>query len=230
MSVLPDDIPFDRWVEHVFDHPVLPDRWWFHFDDDFSEEWNTEANPARTLAFLTRLLREPAFLIGKYSRAQIDQGLNYLVDPSCSNHMGVIRDEALPLKDRRACIEAMTTLNSDLMAPVYGNDLGHTETVPGDPERPNYACYMWWDVFPLYGGLAHPEIKQLTDSVLRVFRQSLTLRSEACLESTLHGCGHWQPYVPKQIKSMIDEFLKSRPKLRPLLRQYAQQAAEGLVQ
>lgn len=228
VSRLPDEIPFERWVQHVFDHPIVEPQWHFHDGDEFSEDWDSQANPARTLEFLTRLFRAPAFLIGTYTRAQIDQGLSYIVDSSCSNHMFAISDESLPLDDRCACILATSTLYSDLMVAVYGNDLGHLQRDKGDPDRPNFACYMWWDVIPLHGGLEYRD--RLNESVLQVFRETLILRSEACLESALHGCGHWQSYHPKQIESIVQYFLNSRDDISPELRRYAELAAIGHVQ
>jgi len=228
MTRLPDDIPFERWVEHVFDHPIVEPRWWHRHDDDSFEYWPEEKDPARTAAHMTQLFRNPAFLLETYSHAQIDQGLYYLVDPSCSSHMFALREVAVPWEDRRACIHAMCTLYSDLMAPLYGNDLGQAGKLPSD--RPNSACYMWWDVIPLDGHSENPEKDLLSDAVLHVFRETLKLRSEACLESVLHGCGHWHMYRSKEIESIITQFLKRRRDISAFLRLYAELAAQGLVQ
>ena len=226
---LPDDLPFDAWVNYVFDHPILDPQWWWQDPESgHLQEWNSEANPARTLSHLTRLFREPQGLVDRFTRPQIDQGLNLLVSPACSNHMSVLADARLPWPDRRACFDAMIPLYAKLMAPVYQDDLGHTQREPGDPERPTYACYMWWDVIPLYGGMDHSDRDWINDAVLRIFEQVLKLRAESCLESVLHGLGHWHLYIPERTEPIVRRFL-SRTDISPALCHYAHLAATGNV-
>lgn len=226
MWQLPHDISFDRWVRHVFDHPVLDPQWWFLDDEsEHFEEWNEEADPARTLAFLTQLFADPAFLIERFSRAQIDQGLHYLVSPSCSNYMHVLKDTSLPWAKRESCIEAMVPLYSKLMAAVYGADLGHTQR--GAPEeQPTFGCYMWWEQIPLYGGMKHPDRDRINDAVFYVFEETLKLKEEACLESILHGLGEWHYYLPKRAKQIVRHFLKTRSDISDELRRYAKMPPE----
>ena len=225
---LPNDISFDQWVEYVFDHPVLDHQWWFHLDDsEYYQHWDEDADGALTLTYMADLFRNPAFLMKHYDRPQIDQGLNFLVSNSCSNHMLLLRDETVPWPLRQSCIHAMSNLYAELMAPVYGDDLAHSRDGPGDPERPNDACYMWWDAIPLYGGLRHSGI---TEAVFRVFDETLNLRSEACLESVLHGLGHWHLYYPERAGEMVRRFLAVRQEVSEQLRAYARQAAVGGVQ
>jgi hypothetical protein len=145
--------------------------------------------------------------------------------------MFALSDQAIPWPDRRTCFDAMIPLYRDLMAPVYGNDLAHNDVGDGDPERPNYACYMWWDIIPLYGGLGMYSgiIDPINDAVLHVCSEVLKLNSEACLESALHGLGHWHLYIPDRTQPIVRNFLK-RTDLSPALRSYAERAAEGAVQ
>ena len=225
---LPDDLSYEGWIDYVFDHPVLDPQWWFQVGTAYCQEWNEEADPARTLSYLTRLFQNPGGLVSRFTRPQIEQGLNFLVSNACSNHMHVLRNTALLWAARRACFDAMITLYRDLMAPVYGNDLGHDKHAFLDPDRHNYACYMWWDIIPLYGGM--PGEGGLIDSaVLDVFGQVLRLKSEACLESVLHGLGHWHSSNPKWVEAIIGSFLK-RNDLSSELRRYAKLAARGSVQ
>jgi hypothetical protein len=225
----PDDVSFEAWVSHVFDHPVLDPQWWWQVSASARpQSWDEGADPARTLSYLTRLFRAPQILIPRFTRAQINQGLTYLFDPSCSDHMHVLAVASLPWPDRRACIESMTTLYADLIAPVYGDDLGHTEA-RSDPERPTYACYMLWDVISLYGGMDHADGPRINDAVLALFERVLKLRAESCLESVLHGLGHWHLYVPDRTEPIVRRFL-SRTDISPALRHYAEQAATGMVQ
>lgn len=221
---------FQEWITHVFDHPVNEDiSWWHDLDADWEEIWSENANPALTLSFLTRLFEEPGFLIERFTAGQIDQGLYYLVDNSCSEHMFALRDSELPWEVRCKCIAAMASLYEKLLAPLNGNSLGHTAT-RHDPDHPNFACHMWWDVIPLYGGLDHPDRGGINQAVLEVFEKTLKLKSEACLESVLHGLGHWHLYLPEKTGPIVRRFLAERKDISPTLRRYAEDAATGMVQ
>lgn len=225
---LPDDISYEDWVRYVFDHPVLDPQWWWQDPESgYLQEWNDAADPARTLSYLTRLFEHPEALVGRFTRRQIDQGLNYLVSNACSNHMFVLRNAGLPWSDRRKCFDAMIPLYEKLMAPVYGNDRGCNRG-PRDPERPTFACFMWWDIIPVYGGMDHADSDRINDAVLHVFEQVLKLRAESCLESVLHGLGHWHMYIPDRTEPIVRRFL-SRTDISPELRNYAEAAAVGGV-
>lgn len=216
---LPDDISYERWMRHVFDHPVLKDAWWWHDEEsEYYELWNEEADPERTLEFLTRLFREPDELLGVYSAAQIDQGLNLLVSPSCGNYMFCLLETTIPWERRRACIEAIVPLYERLMAPVYDQ-----------PGVKNFACYMWWDVIPLYGAMDIPDRDRINDAVIGVFNAMASSHSPACLESVLHGLGHWHLYLPMYTEPIVDRIL-ARKDLTKDQRNYAKLARRGMVQ
>lgn len=222
---LPDDLPYEGWIDYVFDHRVSEHAWWW----GNCWHWNELADPSRTLTYLTRLFRDPQDLIARFSRAQIDLGLQFLSSTSCSNHMTVLTDTQLPWSDRAACLEAMIPLYEKLFAPVFQDDAVCRLRDLDDPERPNFACFMWWDVIPLYPGMKHEDSDRIDDAVLRVFEHLLKLKAESCLESVLHGLGHWQPYIPDRIEPIAHRFL-SRTDISPALRQYAERAAVGAVQ
>ncbi|MEX0885253.1 MAG: hypothetical protein WD009_02335 [Phycisphaeraceae bacterium] len=227
MTMLPRDISFDHWLAHVFDHPVpAPGKseWWFSLE---IEDWDAEADPSRTVRYLTLFFRKPEVLTPRFSRGQIDQGLDYLVSPGASSHMHAWTNTDLPWPPRRTCIGAMYTLYEKLIAPVYGNDLASADH--GDVDRRNYACHMWWDVIPLWPDRKHPDYQGLLDAVLGVFRRTLELESEACLESVLHGLGHWHHDVPERTEPIVRNFLRKRRDISPELREYAERAAVGQV-
>mgnify|MGYP000257921392 CR=1 FL=1 len=115
------------------------------------------------------------------------------------------------------------------MAPVYQNHLGNIGYGPDDGDRPTFACYMWWDIIPIYGGINHPDLDAINDAVLNIFEQVLMLKAESCLDSVLHGLGHWHNYVPDRTESLVRWFLY-RTDIRPALRSYAEYAAVGRVQ
>jgi hypothetical protein len=227
---LRDDISYEEWVRFVFDHPALEPQWWWQEPESGNlQEWNVSADPGRTLSFLTRLFEMPEGLIGRFTRAQIDQGLNFLVSNSCSDHMFVLLDTKVPWALRRKCFDAIIPLYAKLMARVYQDVLGHAQRGISDPERPNFACYMWWDIIPLNGGMDHLDCNRINDAVLHVFEQVLQLKAASCLESVLHGLGHWHLYIPERTEPIVRRFL-NRTDISSQLRNYAELAAVGCVQ
>jgi hypothetical protein len=226
---LSDHISYDEWVRHVFDHPVLEEPWWSHVAaSGYRQEWNESADTARTLSYLTQLFEEPSGLIGRFTSGQIDQGLYYLVSNSCSDHMFALTDTKLSWAARRRCFDAILPLYKKLMAPVYGDQLGHTMLVANDSARANSACYMWWDLIPLYGGMEHSDRDRINDAVLGIFNKVLKLKAESCLESALHGLGHWHAYIPGRTGPIVRRFL-ARMDISRELRDYAERVAVGSV-
>ena len=66
--------------------------------------------------------------------------------------------------------------------------------------------------------------------MLEVFEKTLMLKSEACLESALHGLGHWHVFLPEKTGPIVRRFLAERKDISPALRRYAEGAAIGMVQ
>jgi hypothetical protein len=224
---LPDDLSFEAWVNYVIDHTALePEWWWEDREGGYRLELDDGADHVRILSFLTRLFREPEGLIGRFSRGQIDQGLNFIVSEACSNWMIVLRDCALPWPDRRACFDAMIPLYEKLMAPVYQDALGHDETFGS--ERGTFSCYMWWDVIGFRWGIDSGDRDRINDAVLNVFEEVLKLKAESCIESVLHGLGHWHRFAPERTERIVRGFL-AHAQISPVLRRYGEFAAVGRV-
>lgn len=228
-SQLPSDLPYEQWIDYVFDHPVLdpacPAWWW----DDDGIYWDESEDTSRTLSYLTRLFKSPGFLIERFTRAQIDQGLRFLQSPVCSSYMSTLLDVALPWEGRRACIDAFVSLYTHLLAPVYGDDLGLASDRPVDPQRPTHACAMWWDEVPLHPNADHVDAERINEAVLHVFVRVLTTPSaESCLESVLFGVSYWGIQLQQRTAPILTRFL-SRTDTSPRIRSLAQQAGEGLI-
>ena len=79
----------------------------------------------------------------------------------------------MPLDERTQCVRAMADFFRTFVAPA----------APGradiDTNVFHIACYMWWDIFPSYGGsqTGEPELHQ---ACLAVMREVLALPSELC--------------------------------------------------
>jgi hypothetical protein len=75
----------------------------------------------------------------------------------------------------------------------------------------------------------HPDRERINDAVLHIFEEVQKLDSEACLESVLHGLGHWGEDMNDRTRPIVENFLR-RDDISLELRRYAECAATGCVQ
>ena len=219
-----ENLTFDEWLTHVFDHPVsdLNNAWYWDIDRDWWEE-----DSAETLEFMTRAFEHAADVLQPYSDAQLNQGLWFLASNACSNHMFALMNESFPWPARRRCIASIHQLYEQCFAGRCSPHLSHIDETGASPL--NMVCYMWWDIIPLYGKPDDPAHKALDEAVLQVMESTLQLDSIACRESALHGLGHWQHAYPGRVGEIIDRFSMRQPDLPEKLRAYMVNAYVGYV-
>jgi hypothetical protein len=142
---LPPDVLFDRWLEYLFGQPVGPSGF-----RESADWWDEQADPELAVAYLTRLFESPEVLLDRFRHDQIDRGLWFLAGES--GHLGPLLAEGVAWEDRRRGLLAIEGLYARLFAPVCTDHLGHLDRGPEAPDPLNSACYMWWDLFPTWGG------------------------------------------------------------------------------
>ena len=214
---------YDSWIAHCFDHPVLPQPWYFAAD---APEW--EGSPELTLAYLTRMFGAPVESVGKFSDAQLNQGFWYLASKDCSDHMYLLVDASLPEPARLACLAAMKPLFDELFLRRCTNLPSHGQD-PAALSPLNSICYMWWHVLPIHGEPNDPRRAAFDAAVLALMREILGMGSFACQESALHGLGHWSYFYRAQVRQIIEHYLHDAPE-DAVLGAYARLAADGKVQ
>lgn len=219
-------LTFENWIKYVFDHPVNKKQAWYFRNN--RPYWNETSKPALTVAYLSRFFSNPDTFAVPYSDAQLNQGLWFLADNACSNHIFALLAESVPLSERLACIRAMFILYERLFALRCSKHLSHT-LINDDPKvNPlNGICYMWWDVLPIYPKPNQTSQKQIELACLDVMEKTLGLKSIACQESALHGLGHWNHAYPGQVEAVIDVFLQQNSETP--LHGYAAAARNGCV-
>lgn len=225
---LPDDLSFEEWIAHLFDHPESETPWYFDVDHEW---WHARAQPIVTVDYMTRLFSQGGILLAPFSNTQIAHGLWYLL----SNYMMVNedRDYGVPLARRIECISSILTFFSQVFVPRCSR-LYLSWKRKADSETPRRKlegiCYMWWDEF---GGYITPQLpgrEEINAACLKVIEAILYLDSLPCQESALHGLGHWQRYAPNTVRSAINRYLNWNRNIPPKLRMYALVALEGEVQ
>ncbi len=215
------EFTFEGWVKWVFDRPVTEPAWWWDEESEESEWWEwINKCPDQVVEFMTRLFEQPEQHLWEYSDEQLAQGLWFIASGDCSNHMHALKAQSVPLEARCRCVRSFYNLFAKLFAVRCEPCLSHSAS-----NRINMTCFMWWDLLPL--GRCDLAVDKECLSVMREIL--MTIPNEACMESALHGLGHWHLYYPDEVEGIIDEFLNTHPNISPELRDYAEWAREGRV-
>ena len=213
---------FEAWIDYVFNHPVTDPAW--HFKDIEKDDW--EPPEDAIVEYITRLFTDAETVLSPFSNAQVNQGLWYILSPSCSNHMFALLRHPVSWRKREKAIIAAYSLFERYFVKHCAN------IIERDKKREplNNVCFMWWDVFPWHGHPNEPQHAELDNAVLSVMEKILLIPHDACRESALHGLGHWKMSYPDRVTKTIDAFLIHNPDLRPELKDYALRARAGRVQ
>jgi hypothetical protein len=210
---------FEQWLEAVFNHPIREPEW--YWNDDFDERWRPlGVCHALTVDYMTRTFASPDCL-NAYSQEQIAQGIWFLIgesSPGRSAH-SLLKSE-IPLQKRIGCVDAMTNFFRAFVATVA---LGAAD----EKKNPfHIACYMWWDIFPTHG-TPNAGGADLDDACLNTMAAILTIPSELCQLSALHGLNHWHLHHAEEVESIVDKFLQRKSGLTPRMVEYAATARSG---
>ena len=218
------DLTFEEWLRYVFDHPVAESGQKWYWDDE-ADWWDGSASD--TIQFMTRAFENAASLFQSYSGTQLNQGLWFIADNACSNHMFALLDPGVPWSARQRCVRSFHPLFEQCFARRCTPHLSHLDEPGAGPLNP--VCYMWWDIIPIIGQPDNPDQLALDQEILAVMESTLRLDSIPCQESALHGLGHWQMYYPERVTGIIERFLQANKGLRQELRTYAMNAYRGCV-
>lgn len=215
------DATLDQWIRFVFDHPVAETAWHFDIDAPY-----LELPPARTAELVAETFERSGELLQRFSDAQLNQGLWFLLHSGSSDYMFCLTLASVPWPVRRRALRSFVPLFRDVIADRCTRSLSH-RSEPGSDL--NSACYMWWDLLPLGGdGDAGRPPDNLKAEALAVLAELLETPHDACRESALHGLGHLALDHP-EAALIIDRFIERSPDLRPELLAYARQARTGYI-
>lgn len=213
-------VSFEGWMRAVFDHPAQKPEW--YWDPGFDEFWDSlEISDTLTVNYLTRLFLDSSQL-KPFSLEQVAQGIWFLIgESSPAQPCHTLLEPEVPLKERVACIQAMSQFFRSFVAPAA------TGTAQYDSDPFHIACYMWWDIFPSFGGAQSGEPK-IHQACLKVMEEVLLLPSELCQISALHGLNHWHLHYAAETQRIFDQFLANGSAITPRVREYALHARGGM--
>jgi hypothetical protein len=217
-----DNQALSDWIAHVFDHPVTDEAWYWLMD---APVWRGSSE--QTATFIAETFERSGELLARFTDAQLNQAFWYLVSAGISDLMFALVEPGVPLATRLRALRSFVPLFEQVMAIRCSPHLSHLDEQPANPL--NGACYMWWDILPIYGKPEEPDRIEFDAEVLRVLSRLLSIQHDACRESALHGISEWQAYYPSA-RSIVDQWLSRTSDLRPALVLYAERAKIGMVQ
>ncbi|MEM9951832.1 MAG: hypothetical protein AAF846_09545 [Chloroflexota bacterium] len=209
--------------EEVADQMQSPSwvAWYFDIDAPY-----LQPEPNTLVAYLKRAFTEIDTIAQSYSDAQMNQGINYVINNACSDFIFCLVDDSVPLSQRLKAVEAMANVYEKLYAVKCSNQPLPDYSPDANPL--DHTCYMWWDIIPFYGKSGNVSYEQLDQSILQVMQRTLQLDNYLCQRGALHGLGHWKHAYPEQVEAIIDAFLE-RDNLHEATIQYAKVARTGYI-
>jgi hypothetical protein len=222
---------YQMFLTNIFDHEEKAEAWYWDLDAP-NYYGNKDDDPSVTAQLIALTFRRSGTDLLRFTDRQVKDGLDYLLNPSCSNITFYIRDGEAPIDVKLDFMRSFRWLYSDCFArrcPPVLSYLNETSS-----SALNSTCYMLWDNMPFNGSWTKNIAKEASDEILNVLEFALYLPNDACIESALHGFGHIADSTnvlrhPER-EIIIDRFLKQKPGLRKELIEYARHAAKGNVQ
>lgn len=179
---------FADWMKGVFG--AEPKR--FLDEEDLPDGCKVEAS--QMLAHLTRLFEEPQPLRA-LPEESVAQGLFFVLREE--DWSDVMLDEDLPEDARIQCIDAMVVFFESFLFGEIPKALANVR-------------YMWWDVFPTWGGDADPDTP-INDALLRTMASIIGFDCQGCQDAAIHGLNHWSGTYPEEVVAILDAFLRDNP-------------------
>jgi len=201
---------FDEFVSFIFDREVREHTgkyhpWYFDVDVDF--------DPNRLCEFYIRLFRSPNFLLGKYSKAQLEAGFWAIHGAAFDGSVQhLIWNLDVPFRTRCECVQSM----ADLFKRFFATEPLET------------SVSMWWDSLCYEWECGNRdrqrggEDRSMQDVIFEVLADILQSDSETCQGAALHGLGHL--HHPSTYE-LVQNYLRQCPSLGGEWKKYALAAA-----
>lgn len=196
-------LTFERWIQHVFDHPEKDPHW---YTDPGAEHWNGE-NAAKA-EYIARTFEEAAACLSRFSDRQLDTGLHFIVGWNYA--IDALAEDVPPAARARVVRSTVPLFESLFAARCVKLDWGGG--------YPLYRiCLAFWELFP------PAESSDKIDALERI----LSIDNAMCQYSALRGLGLGQPEAPERTAGIIDAYLQRHPEPDFPLRSWALNARKG---
>jgi len=209
---------YDEWLSYIFGRTTED-------SDPFGMDWIFKAAPSEVAELMTSTFVHSGRDLTAYSDRQVSIGLQALLFCNFSDLAHVVSG-AGNAPHRVEVVKSLFPLYRDCLAKRCPPVLGHRSESAGNPLE--FLTYMLWDVSP-FDVMAHRN-KGGTDALIDVLAATLRLPNDACVESALHGLGHFPTQLRPRSERAIDAWLAERPAVRSELLDYARAARMGRIQ
>jgi len=205
-----DKLSFEQLLDFAFDRS-LADEFWYHEEENEFSFGETSV----TTRHLIKLFRQPEILLERYSAEQVEQGFWFVTYLLCFIKFdGLFWDKRLPFSLREDLIFSAFDLFSRFFAHHPSESI----------------CFMWWDslAYGYYMENGQPEDEdgaQVQQAMFETLKKILTIDSEECQKSALHGLGHLKH--PATEKTIQDFLRKNR--VGKELEEFAHKCIEGTM-
>jgi hypothetical protein len=208
---------FDEWLDFFFG------RLERDCDDEWDMDWEFDASPVATVDLLVYTFNNCGRDLAKFTDRQVAVGLKALLFNTLGGYaVRILDDPSVADTQRLQSVRSFEFLYRDCLVLRSPAVLGHLSE--HDPSRLAFVTYMLWDEMPIERVLN--KSKQLRDALFDTLGRVLRLQNDACIESALHGLGH---FTCANAQTTIDDWLSETPQVRPALLEYARAARTGSI-
>lgn len=210
---------FNRWFNEVFRELDGPDDYPFR---DLPNEDDDEIAMCYCIYVL-----EHMEIFEHLAVDRVGTGLTYILGSESPLGCAFIADQ--PSNALRV-VSAVRVVFERYYAKHCGNEVIVYNNAPCDVIT--WVCFMCWDIFPRMKGSDIQAIRPVDKYILEIMKESLYLENLTCIQSGLHGLGHWHRNYADIVESTINEFLVKQNNLLeiyPEIRRYAENARDGHV-
>jgi hypothetical protein len=209
---------YEQWRDELFNHPVDSDPTSLNHSDDFYDLY--DLLPLKAFEFVDRVLVDPE-VHKLYSRQQLGIGLHTLFHYLCGG-LPELYTTAVNEERRIQGISHLIHLYTHYFERYCTAAVTQLDDKTDDPMA--FICYMFWDIFVLYPGNASPRMQS---AAIQVMQTVLKTDNQQCLESAIHGLGHWTD-VPEAVTT-LQTWLKNPTTTNAAILNYARAAMTGKI-
>lgn len=210
---------YEEWLAFVFGRTAED-------DDPFNMEWAFAAPPHDVADLMRSTFLHSGRDLTAYTDRQVSVGLQALLFSNFADFAHVVAGADVNDMLKTEVVKSLTPLYRDCLTKRCPPVLGHRNESADNPLE--FLTYMLWDVSPF--DVMALRSSSGTDALLEVLTAALRLPNDACIESALHGLGHFPRPLRHRAETAIDDWLAERPAVRDELLAYARAARTGCIQ
>src|SRR5260221_3782645 len=96
---------YDRWLKYVFDRPETTPAWFFDIDVE-----PFDATSAEVTTLFTETCSRAGTDLAAFNDRQVNEGLNYLFNNTCSDNPFALKDASVPIDARLKAFRSVDSL------------------------------------------------------------------------------------------------------------------------